>query len=226
MNNETSKSLAFFLELERRLQDAGFEASITEDGNLAVTHQELPICSVDIYGNIRYPAEQKSRADFFTRLGQAAGLVQSTARYMELLEKAPLLDAYGLQGDYRLLSKFNGVVLAAHPTEYGVQFITWEQSTDGKSLWGGHYHSCHYEAAKKDFAARSKLVPSAILFTDEQLAEIYRVCSDTLETACDLSCEQEKILGSIQSRVEELIPEIISQTRGHDQAQFSQQQTF
>ena len=42
------------------------------------------------------------------------------------MEAAPKLTASGLTGDYRLLADFNDVVLAGHPTQYGVQFITWE----------------------------------------------------------------------------------------------------
>lgn len=227
MNIEERRTIPdFFSELRQRLRDAGFEATVTEDGYLSVTCQKHPVCSVDTRGNVQYPPEYKSEAGFYTQLGKVSDLVQSTARYMELVEQAPPIDAYGLEGDYRLLSKFNDVVLAAHPSEYGIQFITWKQKGDGKSLWGGHYHGNHYEAAKKDFAVRSGLVSSAVLLTDAQLAEIYRVCSEALYTDCGLSREQEKLLGDIQTRVESLIPDVIEQMHARDQPQISQQQIF
>jgi len=218
--------LNYFSELRQRLRDAGFEATATEDGYLSVTCQKHPVCSVDRRGNVQYQSAYTSEEGFYTRLGKASDLAQSTFRYMELVNEAPPLDAYGLEGDYRLLSKFNDVVLAAHPTERDIQFITWKQKDDGKSLWGGHYHGNHYEAAKKDFAVRSGLVSSAVLLTDAQLAEIYRVCTEALYTESDLSREQEKILGDIQTRVEALIPDIIEQIHARDQPQISQQQIF
>lgn len=216
----------FFSELRQRLRDAGFETTVTADETLSVTCQDHPICSVDRRGNVQYPSELKSEEGFYAQLGKVSNIVQSTFRCMELVEKAPQLDAYGLEGDYRLLSQFNHVVLAAHPTEYEIQFITWTQKYDGKSVWGGHYHGNDYEAAKKDFAVRSGLVSSTVLLTDAQLAEIYRVCSKALYTERDLSCEQEKILGDIQSHVESLIPDVIEQMRAQSQPQISQQQIF
>lgn len=214
----------FFSELRQRLRDAGFEAAVTEDGYLSVTCQKHPVCLIDRRGNVQYQSELTSEEGFYTQLGKVSDFAQSTFRYMELVEEAPPLDAYGLEGDYRLLSKFNDVVLAAHPAGHEIQFVTWKQKDDGKSLWGGHYHGNRYEAAKKDFAVRSGLVSSAVLLTDAQLAEIYRVCSEALYTQCDLSREQEKILGDIQTRVEALIPDIIEQIHARDQPQLSQQQ--
>ena len=44
----------------------------------------------------------------------------------------------------------------------------------------------NYDAAKRDFAVRSGLIPKQQLFREEQLIEIYRCCTDTLQGA--LNC--------------------------------------
>ena len=67
-------------------------------------------------------------------------IAKITAEYMRLLEAAPHLTASGLTGDYRLLAEFNDVVLAGHPTQYGVQFITWERVQNRTALYQGDYY--------------------------------------------------------------------------------------
>ena len=47
-----------------------------------------------------------------------------TAEYMTAMERAPKLQATGLEGDYRILADFGDAVLAGHPSERGVRFVT------------------------------------------------------------------------------------------------------
>ena len=47
-----------------------------------------------------------------------------TSEYMAILENAPRLKATDLTGDYRILADFGDAVLAGHPTERGVQFVS------------------------------------------------------------------------------------------------------
>ncbi len=59
--------------------------------------------------------------------------------------------------------------LRRHPTEYGVQFVTWDRTHNQTSLQQGHYFGpgCgagDYTAAKQDFAVRSGLIPAGGLF--------------------------------------------------------------
>lgn len=93
---------------------------------------------------------------------------------MRQTEAAPLLLADGLSGDYRILAEHNVTLLAGHQTQYGVEFVTWDRLQDG-TLWQGHYFNIGEgsAAAKRDFAARSGLIPVNTLFTNEQLAVIY-----------------------------------------------------
>ena len=87
-----------------------------------------------------------------------------TSEYMAILKTAPQLKASGLDGDYRSLADFGGTVLAGHPTERGVQFVTWEWNYDREGVHHGHYFQNDYDAAKRDFTVRSGLVPKDALF--------------------------------------------------------------
>ncbi len=117
-----------------------------------------------------------------------------------------------LEGDYRLLSEFNGTVLAGYPTEYGVQFVIWERTYSQTALWQGHYFGpCHsaedYTAAKKDFAVRSGLIPACALFVPDQLTEIYRSIDETLESIC-ISHERQKLLESAEQQIRLAVPDL------------------
>ena len=84
---------------------------------------------------------------------------------MAILEYAPQLKASGLTGDYRVLADFGSAVLAGHPTERGVQFVTWEWDFDREGVHHGHYFQDDYDAAKRDFTVRSGLVQKDALFS-------------------------------------------------------------
>lgn len=64
-------------------------------------------------------------------------------------------------------------MLAGHPAERGVQFVTWGWDQDRKGVHQGNYFDEDYEAAKQDFAIRSHLIPKDALFDEDQLEEIY-----------------------------------------------------
>ena len=141
----------------------------------------------------------------------------------KLLEKAPMIKASGLSGDYRSLAEFNNVVLAAHQTKYGMEFVTWEWVQDHTALWQGHYMSS-YEAAKKDFAVRSGLIPQSQLFGEEQMAEIYRCIHETLKSDYPMTYEREKLLKEITEKIVDTVPvleELVSQSSQHEIVQDS-----
>ena len=83
---------------------------------------------------------------------------------MKVIEKAPLLKARALDEEFRLLAEFNGIVLAGHPTSFGIQFVTWDWDYGRTGVSQGHYMSNYYEVAKKDFAVRSGLIQKRLLF--------------------------------------------------------------
>ena len=131
---------------------------------------------------------------------------------MRQIEVAPKLTADGLEGDYRLLSEFNGTVLAGHPTQYGVQFVTWDRTYNQTGLWQGHFigpgcGTADYTAAKQDFAVRSGLIPASALFTPEQLTEVYRSIGETLENYC-ITPERQKLLESAEQQIRLAVPDL------------------
>ena len=123
------------------------------------------------------------------------------------METAPLLKADGLSGDYRLLAEFNDVILAGHERDstYGVEFITWERTYDGSGLWQGHYYENDYDGARQNFAERSGLIDQDRLFTNEQLAEIYRCIYETLGSTYPITDSRREILQSACTQIENAV---------------------
>ena len=143
---------------------------------------------------------------------------KTTSEYMAILETATLLKAGGLTGDYRVLADFGDAVLAGHPTERGVQFVTWEWDFDREGVHHGHYFQDDYEAAKRDFTVRSGLVPKEVLFEPEQLAEMHRALTFVCEQDEDLSIGREKEIKTIMEQIKCLLPESPEQTQTMEQS--------
>lgn len=127
--------------------------------------------------------------------------------YERLMEQAPRIKASGLEGDYRALAEFNDIVLAGHQTKYGMEFVTWEWVQNHTALWQGHYTDS-YDAAKRDFVTRSGLLPPEQLFSDYQLAEVYRCVHETLESDYSITPEREKLLNGIVEQIEIAVPSL------------------
>ena len=210
MNSEERSR--YFTELTLNLQRNGFTSGPEADGVLPVEQDGRHLCLALDNGGIRYWKEDVAGDIRSAALNKVTDIARTTAEYMSHLEAAPQLTANGLEGDYRLLADFNGVVLAGHPTQYGAQFITWERSPDQTALGHGHYYGPNagadsYAAAKQDFAVRSGLIPRSALFTPEQLMEIYFCCTDVLAGLYTITGEQEECLKSVLDQIEHGIPD-------------------
>lgn len=131
---------------------------------------------------------------------------------MAMLEYVPQLKASGLTGDYRILADFSDAVLAGHPTERDVRFITWEWDWDRKGVHLGNFFQENYEAAKKDFTVRSGLIPKDAFFELEQLAEIYRCIEFSREQDETLSIGQDQKLQEIMEQIERIAPDASNQS--------------
>ena len=132
---------------------------------------------------------------------------------MAILENAPRLKASGLHGDYRVLADFGSAVLAGHPTERGVQFVTWEWDFNREGVHHGHYFQDDYDAAKRDFTVRSGLVQKDALFEPEQLAEIYRALRFVREQDETLSFGRDQELAELMEQVGGLLPPNVPRQR-------------
>ena len=193
----------YFQELTLNLQREGFAVKPeTEEGLLPVELDGQRLCLARASGAVRYRREDAADEHRSAALDSVISITQTTTEYMGQMEAAPQLTASGLAGDYRLLADFNGVVLAGHPTQYGIQFVTWERVPDRSGLNAGNYYgpsegtdSC--TAARRDFATRSGLIPRSALFDEKQLLAIFHCCVEVQAGLYSITDEQGKCLQSI-----------------------------
>ena len=137
-------------------------------------------------------------------LEQLIDIYHTVQEYTTAYEKAPDLKAVE---NYKLLSEFNGTVLAARDMGFnGFQFVTWERCYDGVTVTLGHYHADDYASAKEDFATRSGLIPSHRLFTNEDFAEIKGCVEFTLDNDESLTFESEKKLNELADKIADNLP--------------------
>ena len=175
MNDQSGTAqLRFLEETAIRLLQNGFTVEPIEDHHLPVCWKKGRLCRISGRGSVLYRQECVDVPGAQDALQTVIDTAKMTSEYMAILESAPRLKASGLTGDYRVLADFGSAVLAGHPTERGVQFVTWEWDFDREGVHHGHYFQDDYEAAKRDFTVRSGLVQKDALFEPEQLAEIYR----------------------------------------------------
>ena len=207
MNDQSGTAqLRFLEETAIRLRQNGFTVEPIEDHHLPVWWEKGRLCRVSGKGSVLYRQECVDSVRAQDALQTVIDTAKMTTEYMAILETATLLKAGGLTGDYRILADFGDAVLAGHPTERGVQFVTWEWDFDRKGVHHGHYFQGDYEAAKRDFTVRSGLVPKDALFEPEQLAEIYRALRFVREQDESLSCGRDRELAELMEQVSGLLP--------------------
>ena len=203
----------YLAETGQQLRRAGFAVCPEHENLLPVEKDSHRLCNVNVHGSVSYDPDNVRRHGLEDALSQARQIAKETLTYMRQMEQAPPLTAEGLAGDYRLLAEFNGTVLAGHPTQFGMEFITWNRLRD-QSLWQGHYYDTAggadaYSAAKQDFAVRSGLLPSFLLFTREQLAVLFDAAQNMTVLGLTSNPEQEKILEQVMEQIEEAVPQVI-----------------
>ena len=188
MNDQSGTAqLRFLEETAIRLRQNGFTVEPIEDQHLPVCWEKGRLCRVSGKGSVLYRQENVDSIRAQDALQTVIDIAKMTSEYMAILETAPRLKASGLEGDYRILADFGDAVLAGHPSERGVQFVTWEWDWDYKGVHHGHYFQNGYEEAKHDFVRRSGLLPKEVLFEPEQLNEI--ASDERVSFAVEL-CEQ------------------------------------
>ena len=203
--NETAQ-LRFLEETAIRLRQNGFTVEPIEDHHLPVCWEKGRLCRISGKGSVLYRQECVDVPGAQDALQVVIDTAKMTSEYMAILEYAPQLKATDLTGDYRILADFGDAVLAGHPTERGVQFVTWEWDFDRKGVHQGHYFQDDYEAAKRDFTVRSGLVQKDALFEPEQLAEIYRALRFVREQDETISFGRDRELVELMEQVGGLLP--------------------
>ena len=219
MNDQSGTAqLRFLEETAIRLRQNGFTVERIEDQHLPVRWENHYLCRVSGRGSVLYRQENVDGIGAQDALQTVINTAAMTAEYMTAMERAPKLQATGLEGDYRILADFGDAVLAGHPSERGVQFVTWEWDWDRKGVHHGHYFQNGYEEAKHDFVRRSGLLPKEALFEPEQLAEMHRALTFVCEQDEDLSIGREKEIKTIMEQIKCLLPEFSEQTQTMEQS--------
>ena len=203
--NETAQ-LRFLEETATRLRQNGFTVEPIEDHHLPVCWEKGRLCRITGRGSVFYRREDADTPQAEDALFRVEDIAAKTLEYMTAMETAPRLKATDLTGDYRILADFGDAVLAGHPTERGVQFVTWEWDFDREGVHHGHYFQDDYEAAKRDFTVRSGLVQKDALFEQEQLAQIYHALSFVREQDETLSFGRDQELAELMEQVGGLLP--------------------
>ncbi len=203
--NETAQ-LRFLEETATRLRQNGFTVEPIEDHHLPVCWEKGRLCRITGRGSVFYRREDADTPQAEDALFRVEDIAAKTLEYMTAMETAPRLKATDLTGDYRILADFGDAVLAGHPTERGVQFVTWEWDFDREGVHHGHYFQDDYEAAKRDFTVRSGLVQKDALFEQEQLAQIYRALAFVREQDESLSFGRDRELAELMEQVGGLLP--------------------
>ena len=210
--NETAQ-LRYLEETAIRLRQNGFTVEPIEDHHLPVRWEKGRLCRVSGKGSVLYRQENVDSVRAQDALQSVIDTAKMTSEYMAILETATLLKVGGLTGDYRILADFGDAVLAGHPTERGVQFVTWEWDFDREGVHHGHYFQDDYDAAKRDFTVRSGLVQKDALFEPEQLAEIYRALRFVREQDETLSFGRDQELAELMDQVGGLLPADVPRQR-------------
>ena len=206
-NSNTGQQLRYLEEVCISLHRAGFETKPPEDCQLPILWNDAPLCRITGKGSVLYHQENVDSIRAQDVLQSVIDTAKMTSEYMVILEYAPRLKASGLTGDYRILADFGDAVLAGHPTERGVQFVTWEWDFDRKGVHHGHYFQDDYDAAKRDFTVRGGLVQKDALFEPEQLAQIYHALSFVREQDESLSFGRDRDLAELMEQVGKSLPE-------------------
>ena len=206
-SQNTNRQFRYLEEVRIPLHRAGFETLPLEGAQLPVLWNSAPLCRITGKGSVFYRREDADTPQAEDALYRVEDIAAKTLEYMTAMESAPRLKASGLDGDYRVLADFGDAVLAGHPTELGVQFVSWEWDWDRKGVHHGHYFQDDYEAAKRDFTVRSGLVQKDALFEPEQLAEIYRALRFVREQDESLSFGRDQELAELMEQVGKSLPE-------------------
>ena len=214
----TSRQLRYLEEVRIPLYRAGFGTLPVEGAQLPVLWNGAPLCRITGKGSVFYRREDADTPQAEDALFRVEYIAAKTLEYMTAMEAAPRLKASGLDGDYRILADFGDAVLAGHPSERGVQFVTWEWDWDRKGVHHGHYFQNGCEEAKHDFVRRSGLLPKEALFEPEQLDEIHRALAFVCEQDEGLSIGREKEIKAIMEQLKCLLPESPEQTRTMEQS--------
>ncbi len=208
MNHQNEPAqLRFLEETANQLRQNGFTVEPIEDHHLPVSIEKGRLCRISgKRGSVLYRQENVDNIRAQDALQTVIDTVKMTSEYMAILETAPRLKASGLDGDYRVLADFGGAVLAGHPTERGVQFVTWEWDFDRRASITGTISRMTMMPPSGISPHAAGLFKKGALFEPEQLAEIYRALAFVREQDESLSFGRDRELAELMEQVSGLLP--------------------
>ena len=200
----------FFPELTRRLQREGITTGEAANGFLPVLVEDRPAMRIDQEGMILLAPDTKDNPEVKRAYDAVAGITAEVREYTTAIDTAPQVKKEGTASKFRLLSEFNGIILAGRELarDMGYEFVTWRRDGNGTGVCNGNYYTNGYVWAKEDFACRSGLVDQHRQFTDEQLAEMYRCIHETLDGEYPITDERRNILASAAERIERSVDDL------------------
>jgi len=225
MENSTEAKKRYFTETALALRREGYTVEDAADGRLKVSVSGNPLCNVTAMGGITYRQENLFSPELEQAKEKVYEVVRTIAEYMRQMEKAPFLQAQGLEDRYKLLADFNGTVLAGMESKFGIQFVTWDWDLDRKGVSHGNYYMSDYAGAKRDFATRSGLIDKQHLLSDEQLTEVYRCIHETLDSGYPITVQREKLLRDTAEQIEWAVPDLEERVTLSNQQELEQGMT-
>lgn len=195
----------YFRELAITLKYEGFQPQLQNTGFLSVSKSDKLLCVIDENASIRFNPEILGESEEALVRGRVKDVAVTTKEYLKLMESAQTMNTGNEIDHYKMLADFNGVVLAAHDSGFGVQFVTWNWDQDRKGVHWGHYYGRNYEGAKQDFATRSGLMPEFRVLSPEQMTEVYRSIHETLESDYPITENRRKLLESAAGQIEQSV---------------------
>jgi len=225
MENSTEAKKKYFTETALALRREGYTVEDAADGRLKVSVSGNPLCNVTAMGGITYRQENLFSPELEQAKEKVYEVVRTIAEYMRQMEKAPFLQAQGLEDRYKLLADFNGTVLAGMESKFGIQFVTWDWDLDRKGVSHGNYYMSDYAGAKRDFATRSGLIDKQHLLSDEQLTEVYRCIHETLDSGYPITVQREKLLRDTAEQIEWAVPDLEERVTLSNQQELEQGMT-
>lgn len=220
----------FFAEVNRICASQGITTGEIKDGCLPLvfTSSGSPICRITEDGEVQYREKDMDTPEKVEAKYYITSTCHSAAEYIQAMENAPPLKAVDSSDKYKLLLEHNGVVLAGIDMgqQNGYQFVTWLYTYNRLGVTLGHYYSNKYSEAKEEFAIRSGLVSEHKVFNKEQMLDIYRAVSYSMDERADLSFKQEDTLKEIKKQIEKTIPSAAGMLEAERQAELMQSPGF
>ncbi len=199
-------SSLFNREVSRMLCQNGFTVSESSNG-IAVSLSDDIQAKIYPNGMISAPKSDPNEAYY-----EIKNIARTVSEYCAIYERATMSEMSGLPENYRCLAEFNGTVLAAKYNEkYGFEFVTWSRNFEDNTVYHGKYFD-DYISAKEDFAARSGLVDSQKMFSEQELRQLDYCVNFTLENDKNMCFSCQDDIENLKEKIGEMSPELQANT--------------